>query len=63
HGTVRQRCHGNLGFHLVVGGVYGSVTIEHAEMLVAAGKSVAQIACLLGVHRATLYRSLSRAQE
>lgn len=35
--------------------------IEHAEMLLTAGKSVAQIASLLGVHRATLYRSLTRA--
>ncbi len=35
--------------------------IEHAEMLVVAGKSVAQIAGLLGVHRATLYRGLKSA--
>ncbi|KAF0251178.1 helix-turn-helix domain-containing protein [Pseudomonas putida] len=35
--------------------------IEHAEMLVVAGKSVAQIAGLLGVHRATLYRALKSA--
>ncbi|MCH7420367.1 recombinase family protein [Pseudomonas mosselii] len=37
--------------------------IEHAETLVAAGKSVAQIAGLLGVHRATLYRSLNRSNS
>lgn len=35
--------------------------IEHAERLVAEGKPIAQIASLLGVHRATLYRSLNRA--
>lgn len=36
--------------------------IEHAETLVAAGKSVGQIAGLLGVHRATLYRALRRSE-
>ncbi|MDD2108326.1 recombinase family protein [Pseudomonas asiatica] len=37
--------------------------IEHAESLVAAGKSVSQIAGLLGVHRATVYRALNRSQS
>ena len=35
--------------------------IEHAMQLVAGGRPVSQIASLLGVHRATLYRALNRS--
>lgn len=37
--------------------------IEHAGLLVDQGKSIAEIAALLGVHRSTLYRTLNRAKS
>jgi DNA invertase Pin-like site-specific DNA recombinase len=35
--------------------------IEHAKQLVAEGRAVSEVSTLLGVHRATLYRALSRS--
>jgi len=37
--------------------------VEHARQLAAEGKPIAQIATLLGVHRATLYRTLDRLSQ
>lgn len=36
--------------------------LSHARTLIAAGGTVAEAAALLGVHRSTLYRSLSRSE-
>jgi DNA invertase Pin-like site-specific DNA recombinase len=37
--------------------------VAHARELLAEGRAVPEVASLLGVHRATLYRALERSEE